>query len=377
MSSSRPLRIGLVGADRHGRGFGARAHAPAILAGPDLELAAVCTTREETARLAAERYGARYHVGIDSLAADPDVDLVIVSITVRSHYPVTWAALKAGKMVYCEWPLGLNADEAETLARLADEAGVATAVGTQGRHAPGIDHLKRLIDDGYVGRPLFFRMSHLLPRFPVRSDHWWSAMEEEHSGALGVACGHATDTLESVLGPIVSLSGYAETLHPDDAYADTGEPFRWTARDTVSYQARTANGVTGTAHVSNVTTEQIGFRLEIYGDEGQLTATTPYYVSYSPVTLVGMRAGDDAPEPIEIPRELHRAGDLEVGSAGYNIAHGLARFRDGWLGGEPFAPDFADAHRLHRLLAAVKRSWEEKRWLDVPPRGGPIPEGRG
>ena len=52
-------------------------------------------------------------------------------------------------------------------------------------------------------------------------------MEEEHSGALGVACSHATDTLEAVLGPIVSLSGYAETLHPDDHYADSGEPFRW------------------------------------------------------------------------------------------------------------------------------------------------------
>ena len=39
-------------------------------------------------------------------------------------------------------------------------------VGTQGRHAPGIVHLKNLIAEGYIGRPLFFRMAHLLPRFP-------------------------------------------------------------------------------------------------------------------------------------------------------------------------------------------------------------------
>ncbi|MAZ53233.1 MAG: hypothetical protein CMO31_04360 [Trueperaceae bacterium] len=369
MSPNRPLRIGLVGADRHARGFGARAHIPAILSGPEFELTAVCTTREETAQLAAERYGAkRYHVGIDSLTKDPEVDLVIVSITVRSHYPVSWAALKAGKMVYCEWPLGLNSDEAETLSRLAREVGVLTAVGTQGRHAPGIIYLKQLLEEGYVGRPLFFRMSHLLPRFPVRSDHWWSAMEEEHSGALGVACSHATDTLESVLGPVVSLAGCAETLHPEDIYSDTGEAFRWTARDTVSYQAKMESGVSGTANVSNVTTEQIGFRLEIYGEEGQITATTPYYVSYSPVTLSGMRKNDNAPTQLDIPKELHRAGDLEVGSAGYNIAHGLAHFRDCWLNGKSFAPNFADAHRLHQLVATVKRSWEEKKWLDIPHR---------
>ena len=366
---SRPLRIGLVGADRHGRGFGARAHVPAILATPDTELTAVCTTHEESARLAAERHGARrYYVGSEALVEDPEVDLIVIAIRVRSHYPVAWTALKAGKLVYCEWPLGLNSDEAGTLAALAEQVGVPTMVGTQGRHAPGIVHLKNLIAEGYIGRPLFFRMAHLLPRFPVRSEHWWSAMEEEHSGALGVACSHATDTLEAVLGPIVSLSGYAETLHPDDHYADSGEPFRWTASDTVSYQARMASGVTGSAHISNVTTEQIGFRLEIYGEEGQLFASTPYYVSYSPLTLIGMRAGAGAAEHLTIPSSLHRAGELSEDSPGYNIAHALASLRDSWLTGIPSAADFADAHRLHRLVATVKRSWSERRWLDVPGR---------
>ncbi len=363
------LRVGVIGADRHERGFGARAHIPAVLAAPDVELTAVCTTREEMARLAAERYGAeRYYAGAEALLADDDIDLITIAVTVRSHLPLAWEALATGKMVYCEWPLGLNVAEAETLARRARGSGLLTAVGTQGRHAPGIRYLRQLLDEGYVGRPLFFRMSHLLPRFPVRSDHWWSALESEHSGALGVACGHATDTLEAVLGPIVSLSGYADTLWPDDRYADSDEPFRWSAMDTVSYQAMMASGVTGSAHVSNVSSEQQGFRLEIYGDAGQLTATSPYYVSYSPITIRGMQVGDEAPVRMDIPDTLRRAGDLEEGSAGYNIAHALASLRDSWLGGAPFAPDFADAHRLHRLVAAVKRSWAERRWLDVPSR---------
>jgi predicted dehydrogenase len=359
----------VVGADRDGRGFGARAHIPAVLAAPGFDLTAICTTREETARLAAERYGAeRYYAGIDALLADDDIDLITIAVTVRSHLPLVWAALKADKPVYCEWPLGLNVEEAATMARLARERGVLTAVGTQGRHAPGLVHLRELIAEGYVGRPLFFRMHHLLPRFPVRSNHWWSSLEAEHSGALGVACSHATDALEGVLGPIVSVSGYADTLHPHDSYADSGEPFDWSARDTVSYQAVLASGVTGSAHISNVTTEQIGFRLEVYGEEGQLTVTAPYYVSYSPMTLHGMRAGDDAPQEIEVPARLLRAGGLEPGSPGHTLAHALGALRDAHFGGPPFAPDMTDAHRLHLLIATVKRSWHERRWLDVPGR---------
>jgi predicted dehydrogenase len=364
--AEKPLRVGVIGVHRNGRGFGARAHILGILAAPNIELTAVCTTREETARLAADTYGAsRYYVGVDDLVADPDIDLVTIAVRVRSHYSLAWTALKAGKMVYCEWPLGLNAAEARTMARLAEQTGVLTGVGTQGRYSPGILYLKQLIEDGFMGQPLFFHMTHLLPRFPVRSDHWWSAMEEEHSGALGVATAHATDTLQSVLGSVASVSGYAETLHPNDFYSDTDFPFEWTAMDTVSYQAVLETGVTGIAHVSNVATHQIGFRLDVFGKDGQVTATAPYYVSYSPMTLWGMRAGEAEPQELPIPADYYRAGELSEDSPGYNVGQALGHLRRAWLAGETFQPSFAEGYRLHRLLDGIKYSWARRRWVDV------------
>lgn len=365
-AAGRTLRVGLVGVDRCERGFGARAHVPGILAAPEVELSAVCTTREETAKLAAKKYGVRrYYSNIDKLVADPDIDLVSIAVRARSHYPLAWTALAARKMVYCEWPLGLNAGEAQTLAHQAKRVGVITGVGTQGRHAPGVLYLKQLIDEGFVGRPLFFHMTHLLPRFEVSSDHWWSSKEEEHSGALGVATAHATDTLTSVLGPIGSLSGYAETLRPHDVYSDTKEPFEWTAMDTVSYQARLQSGVTGTAHISNVTTEQIGFRLDIYGDAGQLSAIAPYYVSYSPIKLQGMRSGERELRELPVPLQFYRTGSLSEQSAGYNIGQAMVALRQAWLDGTVFHADFYDGYRLHCLVEAIKRSWAERRWVSL------------
>ena len=364
--ADRPLRIGLVGVDVTGRGFGAKAHIPAILAAPNVELTAVCTTKEGSAKASAERYGAkRYYVGIDALLEDPDIDLVNIAVTVRSHYPLVWTALQANKMVYCEWPLGLNPLEANTLANLATQKELLTAVGTQGRFSPAMMYLKSLIQEGFIGRPLFFRMSHFLPRFPVRRDHWWSAMEEEHSGALGVACGHATDTLQSALGPITELSGYAETLRPHDTYADTKEPFMWTTMDTVSYQARLDNGLTGTVHISNLTTQQMGFELEVFGEKGQLRAAAPYYVSYSPISLYALREGEDEVKELEIPKDFYLIPDLSEESAGYNIAQALVSLRQAWLKGEAFEPSFSTAHSLHKLLHAIKTSWAQRTWLSL------------
>ena len=55
------MKVGVlvVGADPSGRGFGARAHVPAVEAAAGLRLVGVCTSREETARAAGTRWGTR------------------------------------------------------------------------------------------------------------------------------------------------------------------------------------------------------------------------------------------------------------------------------------------------------------------------------
>ena len=42
------------------------------------------------------------------MVAHPDVDLVAVSVRVPWHYDLVMAGLRAGKPVFCEWPLGAN-----------------------------------------------------------------------------------------------------------------------------------------------------------------------------------------------------------------------------------------------------------------------------
>ena len=128
---TRKIRVGIVGATVTvgGSGWGAKTHVPALHALAEYELKAVCTTREETALASKAAFGAElaFH-DFDAMLACPDIDLVTVVTRVPTHFDLVMRSLKAGKAVYCEWPLGATLAEAEQMASLATERSLYTAV---------------------------------------------------------------------------------------------------------------------------------------------------------------------------------------------------------------------------------------------------------
>ena len=157
------MRIGMVGANGGTDRWGARAHLPAIAALEEAELVAVCTAHEETAKRTQQGTGARLAFwDYQEMMHSSEVDLVTVAVRIALHHPVVIAALEAGKHVFCEWPLALNTVQAEEIDAHARARGVAHAVGTQARFSPGLMYGMELMDGAYVGRPLFFHMTHFL-----------------------------------------------------------------------------------------------------------------------------------------------------------------------------------------------------------------------
>src|SRR5438034_9726722 len=94
------IRLGFVGANVRSN-WASQSHFPALLASPDVEMTAVCTTRPETAEQARRAFGAK--LAFDDyreMVASPEIDAVAVVVRVPSHYGPTRAALEAGKHVY-------------------------------------------------------------------------------------------------------------------------------------------------------------------------------------------------------------------------------------------------------------------------------------
>jgi len=86
------------------------------------------------------------------IVENADIDAVIVSATPEDlHYPMTKAALQAGKHVLLEKPIALTLDEADELIELADTRGLKFTVGYSQRFNPKQAMIKRSIADGTLG----------------------------------------------------------------------------------------------------------------------------------------------------------------------------------------------------------------------------------
>jgi predicted dehydrogenase len=86
------------------------------------------------------------------IANDPNVDLVVVAVNVKSHFALAKPAIDSGKNVFVEWPLGATVAEAEELTKLADAKGVKTSVGLQTRFDPAVQKIREIISSGKIGK---------------------------------------------------------------------------------------------------------------------------------------------------------------------------------------------------------------------------------
>src|SRR5436853_6178608 len=147
---TRRIRVGSIGANPD-RGWGAEAHIPALRSLPDdFEITALSTSRRESADAAAKRFGVPLAFdNHDDLVNHADVDVVAITVKVPHHFELATAALRAGKAVYCEWPLGNGLQEAEKLAALAKQKGVLAVAGLQARAAPSLRQGRDLVPPEY------------------------------------------------------------------------------------------------------------------------------------------------------------------------------------------------------------------------------------
>jgi predicted dehydrogenase len=325
---------------------------------PDYELRAVCTAHEETATASAARFGAElaFH-DIDDMVLRPDIDLVVVSVRVPLHHQLVMAGLRAGKPVFCEWPLGATLAEAEEMANLARERGLRTAVGLQARSDPSIRYARDLIAQGYIGEVLTANLSvttqAVLERGPGRI---WQAVRTNGANPLTIAGGHAIDALCFILGEVVELSARVTTRITEWRDEETGASVPVDAPDSIAVAARIESGAEIAIQVASVPAQPTGTRLEIYGREGALFLTARS-ANIGPNELHGSR-GSDALAEFTPPDEYMVVPEGTPPGPPRNVAHAYARMADAFGTGEQFDPDFDLAVRRHRLLAAIERSSE-------------------
>ena len=368
MTTRQPIRIGLIGANIH-QGWSPRAHLPALAAHRQFDLAAVCTTRQESADEAMAAFNAGSAWGdYNRMLADADIEAATISLRVPRHYEPTMASLRAGKHTFTEWPLGRATAEAIEMAEAARQWGVKTAVGLQARANPAIVHLRNLVADGYVGRVMTCHVRLMREGVLSRdSGRTWQREDDLGANTLTIACGHTIDALCSVVGGFADMAAVVSTQATTWRETDTGRDLPVTSPDNVLVSGNLQSGGVASAQIGSVAWAGSGYRMEIYGEEGTLVAVSVDSPQLQQVSVRGARDGSNDLQDLTPAAELHPAPEIPGGAA-YNVGQLYSQFAAsirGAANAEPWVPDFDHAVGLHRLIDAIRQSSDEGRRVAV------------
>jgi predicted dehydrogenase len=353
--SSKKFRVGIIGADTQASWAGA-SHVPALASQSQLTLAAVATRREESARAAAEAFGAElWFADPYAMIEDKTIDVITVAVKVPAHKDLVMAASKAGKAVYCEAPLGTTLTETNEMAAAAGS--LHTAIGLQGRHNPAVRRAAELVTSGKLGRLMSARVGATTFGYGPQSPSMYDYFNKTASGAsfMTITAGHVLDVIEAVLGNITEVDARTELLWPEIEIVDTGETSLREIPDHLDLIAKTTSGAPVSVQIlAGVPADQASFLFEIRGSTGWLKLTGNH--------LAGVQVGDialssnvdfAAPDAPVASGVGPTAADFWAGAA-INVGEVYASLGRDLTNGTFNTPGFDHARHNSRLVAAVE-----------------------
>jgi myo-inositol 2-dehydrogenase / D-chiro-inositol 1-dehydrogenase len=255
------VRFGLLGAGRIGK-----VHARAVAANPQAKLVAVADAFEKAAKEISAAYGAEVR-SIEAIEKAADIDAVIICTPTDTHADLIERFAKAGKAIFCEKPVDLDAKRVEKCLAVVDKTKAVLMVGFNRRFDPHFAAVRKAIDDGAIGKVEQVVITSRDPGAPPRG-------YLEHSGGIFRDMTiHDFDMARFLLGEEpVAVSAHASVL-VDKKIGEAGD------FDSVSVILETASG--RQAIISNSRRATYGYdqRIEVHGSKGMVAAENQRPVS--------------------------------------------------------------------------------------------------
>ena len=122
-------------------------------------LAVASRSQESADAYAREKKISRAHGSYEALLADPEIDVIYISLPNHLHAEWTIKAVQAGKHVLCEKPLALNVDQVDAVKAAAQKHGRVVAEAFMYRHHPQTLKVQEIVRSGSLGTVKLIRGS--------------------------------------------------------------------------------------------------------------------------------------------------------------------------------------------------------------------------
>jgi predicted dehydrogenase len=260
--------------------------------------------------------------------ADPRIDAVVLATPHTQHAEQVIAAARAGKHVFTDKPFALTVASAAAAVSACAEAKRVLAVGFNWRYQPALQEIRRMIQDGRLGRLLHIEGSFNGPsvyRFP--QEHWRQQPDEGPAGGMTGRGVHVVDAMLYLAGHVESVGAQSYRLALD-----------YGLDDTTSMLFKFESGATG--YLGTVIATAECWRMQVFGSKGWATVgSIPHLHTWSLTTCMV----NAQPTVIDYPQQSTERAELEA------FAHAIE-------GGAPYACPPADAIHGVAVLEAIVRS---------------------
>jgi predicted dehydrogenase len=245
-----------------------------------------CFRRDEGKRREfAERHGCEPAASIDEAIAHPRVEGVVLATPNDVHEEQTLACAERGRHVFVEKPIAESTEAGERMRSACAEAGVTLMVGHAFRRLGAARRVKRLLDDGALGRVVLAEANMSLTG-SFRPGAWRARRERNPGGPIMQLGIHHVDTLAYWLGPVRRASGRFDHVHSEADIDDVGVV-------TLEFESGTLGSLTG-SYVSPKT-----LSLRLLGTEAVLDYQVDFSVWPDAQALDGVTKLTLAGEPVE------------------------------------------------------------------------------
>lgn len=250
----------------------------------------ICGRTEHLVKQAAEDFGwEEYCTDWKKVVEREDIDVVDIVTPTLNHMEIAVAAAKAGKHVFCEKPLAMNATQAKEMLDAAKEKGVIHMLGHNYRRCPAAALAKKMIEEGKLGKIYHVRAVYLQdwimdPTFPAT---WKLNKDIAGSGPHGDLNAHIVDLarfmtgdeIDEVVGmketfikkrPKPTIGKQLNTMLTADGTNET-EMVDVTVEDACAFLAKFKGGALGTFEGTRFAGGRKNFnKIEINGEKGTI-----------------------------------------------------------------------------------------------------------
>ena len=140
-----------VGVAVVGTGFWGKNHARVYKELAETELIAICDIDPERAKAVANQFGAKPYTSAAKMLKNKDIEAVSICTWSTALAKEATKAVEAGRHVLVEKPMAANVKQAENLLNKAEKEGVHLTVGFLMRFIPGLQHIKKAVQDKTIG----------------------------------------------------------------------------------------------------------------------------------------------------------------------------------------------------------------------------------